>query len=58
MGKEQITVENLQALAKANGYNHGAHQEKNTIRDTKNYSSNTLKDQDRALKLYERQVVL
>ena len=58
MTTKNLSKEELLARVKAKGYSHGAHREEDTIKDIKTYKSKTLRDQDGALKLYERSVAL
>jgi hypothetical protein len=46
------TAEELFTRAKANGYQRGAHREKDSIRDDNNHTEKTKRDQDRFLYVY------
>ncbi|KAN0086961.1 hypothetical protein V8E54_000649 [Elaphomyces granulatus] len=50
--KKETTAEELFARAKANGYQRGAHREKDSIRDDNKHREKTKKDQDRYLDVY------
>jgi hypothetical protein len=50
--KKETTAEELFARAKANGYQRGAHREKDSIRDDNNHTEKTKRDQDRFLYVY------
>ncbi|KAN0085538.1 AdoMet-dependent rRNA methyltransferase [Elaphomyces granulatus] len=51
--KEETTAEELFARAKANGYQRGAHREKDSIRDDNKHTEKTKRDQDRFLDVYD-----
>ena len=55
MGRAEASEEQLLAVAKARNYVPGAHQTKDIITaKEKNYTKKTIKDQDTALRLYEK----
>jgi hypothetical protein len=51
MGRKQ-TGDELNARAKANGYNRGTHREEDSRRDCNKHKDDTIKDQDKALDRY------
>ena len=55
MGRTEASEEQLLAVAKARNYVPGAHQIKDIITaKEKSYTKKTIKDQDTALRLYEK----
>ncbi|KAI9765370.1 MAG: hypothetical protein M1840_007450 [Geoglossum simile] len=58
MPRKEATAEELLARAKANGYERGAHREKDSIRDANRHVEKTKKNQDRFLRLYAKFMVL
>ncbi|KAI9764758.1 MAG: hypothetical protein M1840_008027 [Geoglossum simile] len=58
MPRKEATAEELLARAKANGYERGAHWEKDSIRDANRHVKKTKKNQDRFLHLYAKFMVL
>jgi cytidylate kinase len=51
-GKKETTAEELFTWAKANGYQRGAHREKDSIRDDNKHTEKNKRDQDRFLDVY------
>ena len=54
MGRKDVSAEQLLERAIANGYEQEAHQAEDSIRDSRKYGKKTLKDQDLALRRYEK----
>jgi hypothetical protein len=54
MGRQEVPPEELWEKAIANGYKQGAHKAEDSKRDSTSYVPRTLKDQNCALKRYER----
>ena len=54
MPRKEAMAEELLAQAKANGYERGAHWEKDSIRNANRYVKKTKKNQDCFLRLYEK----
>jgi hypothetical protein len=52
MARKKLTGDELSARAKANGYQRGAHRDKDSLRDQRKHTGKTKKDQDKALKRY------
>jgi hypothetical protein len=52
MAKRKVTAEELLARAESNGYQRGAHREKDNARDGNRHIDKTKKDQNAALDLY------
>ena len=57
MGRQSESAEALLARAAAKGYKRGYHHEKDSIRKRPQYVEKTLRDQNIALKLYEKSVL-
>ena len=49
MARKKITGDELNARAKANGYQRGAHRDKDSLRDRNKHVDKVKKDQDAAL---------
>ena len=56
MGWKEVPAEELLERAEANGYEQGAHQVEDSIKDNTKYVKKTLKDQNWALGRYEKSV--
>ena len=54
MGRNNISPAELLERATANGYKQGAYQEEDSKRDNTKYVKKTLRDQDIALRRYEK----
>ena len=54
MGRQDVLPEELLAKAIANGYKQGAHHVEDSKRDRTKYVAKTLRDQNIALKRYEK----
>jgi len=54
MGQKDVSPASLLERAIANGYEQGAHQEEDSKRDNTKYVKKTLRDQDIALRRYEK----
>lgn len=54
MGRNDVSPAELLKRATANGYKQGAHQEEDSKRDSTKYVKKTLRDQDIALRRYEK----
>jgi hypothetical protein len=52
MGRREVTVTELIALAEANGYKRGARKEKDMVHGRENHDKKSKKDQDATLKHY------
>ena len=52
MARKETTAEELLAWANDNGYQQGAHQERDKIRDSNKHVEKTKRDQDRFLTVY------
>ena len=56
MGWKEVPAEELLERAEANGYEQGAHQAEDSIKDNTKYVKKTLKDQNWAPGCYEKSV--
>ncbi len=54
MGRNHVSPVELLKKATTNGYKQGAHQEEDSKRDNTKYVKKTLRDQDIALRRYEK----
>jgi hypothetical protein len=54
MSRKDNTTEELLARDQAKGYAYGAHRMEDSARSSKIYTQKTIRDQDGALKLYEK----
>jgi hypothetical protein len=54
MGRQEASPEELWEKAVAKGYKHGAHRAEDSKRKSTTYVDKTLKDQNGALKRYEK----
>jgi hypothetical protein len=52
MGKRKATVEELEAQAESNGYERGAHREKDSVRDDGKHNDKTRRDRNVVLDCY------
>jgi hypothetical protein len=52
MAKQKITEDELNARAKAKGYQRGAHRDKDSLRDRKKHIDKTKQNQDATLDRY------